>query len=160
MAGGLLARCVDFFRGHGARLNAYEMAIIEAVARRLDTVGANRIRRRTRAINRVQRLLGGQDITLYQMRGGRPSFPADTAIVDQDGSVRFARAVVRSGDPMSRLRATIYLHDGNLSAVEFDRPSKFASADHIDEIQVTMLGPPFIDIDALEERTGWPAKDR
>ena len=63
---------------------------------------------------------------------------------------------MRSSEPTSRLKATLFLHDGNLAAIEFDRPSKFADAEKIEEIAVEILGPPFVDPDAVEERTGWP----
>ena len=153
---GFLTRLIDGFRGYSSRLDAYEMAVVEAVARALDAASAERLRRRARAVNRVQRLMGGEDTTLYQMRGGRPVFPPETAIVDRPGSIRFARVRVRSAEPTSRLKATLFLHDGNLSAMEFDRPSKFADATKIEEIAVEILGPPFVDPDAIEDRTGWP----
>lgn len=155
-----MGRLLDALRGHGTRLDDYEMAIVEAVARELPSEQAARLRKRAKAINRVQRLLGGGDTTLYQMRAGRPVFPPDTSIVDQPRSVRFARVEVRSADPMSRLKAMLFLHDGNLSSLEFDRPSKFAEASRIQELRVTILGPPFVDPDSDEERSGWPAADR
>jgi hypothetical protein len=111
-------------------------------------------------VNRVQRLLGGADTTLYQMRHGRPVFPQETSILAQPGSIRFARVEVRSSEPTSRLKATLFLHDGNLSAIEFDRPSRFADAMRIEEVRVTILGPPFVDPDREEQRTGWPAANR
>jgi hypothetical protein len=156
-----VTRLIDGLRGYGSRLDDYEMAIVEAVARELDAARADKLRRRARAINRVQRLLGGEDTTLYQMRRGRPVFPAETAILDQPASARFARVAVRSSDPLSRLKATIFLHDGNLSSIEFDRPSKFADAAKIDQIRVEILGPPFADPDREEQLAGdWPADGR
>lgn len=155
-----VVRLFDLLRGYGSRLDPYEMAVVEAVAHELDAVAADKLRGRARAINRVQRLLGGEDTTLYQMRGGRPIFPPETAILDRPGSIRFARVDVRAVDPCSRLRATLFLHNGNLSAIDFDRPSKFADVSHIQEMRVTILGPPFVDPDSEEERSGWPSAAR
>ena len=160
MTKGWLTRLIEGLRGYGAALDPYEMAIIEALARQLDPGSADRLRQRAKAINRVQRLMGGVDTTLYQMVGGRPVFPPETAIVDAPGSIRFARAEVRSADPMSRLKAILFLQDGNLSSIDFDRPSKFADPAAIEEIRVTLLGPPFVDPDAGEERSGWPDPER
>jgi hypothetical protein len=160
MSKSFLTRLLDALRGHGARLDDYEMAIVEAVARELPSDQAARLRKRAKAINRVQRLLGGEDTTLYQMRDRRPIFPPDTSIMDQPGSIRFARVEVRSAHPMSRLKANLFLHDGNLSGLEFDRPSKFADASRIEELRVSILGPPFVDPDSEEQRSGWPAADR
>lgn len=70
-----LTRLIEGFRGYGSHLDEYEMAIVEAVALRLESADADKLRQRARAINRVQRLLGGQDTTLYQMLSGRPVFP-------------------------------------------------------------------------------------
>lgn len=155
-----LTRLIEGFRGYGSHLDEYEMAIVEAVALRLESADADKLRQRARAINRVQRLLGGQDTTLYQMRSGRPVFPTETAIIHQPGSVHFARVAVRSANPMSRLRTNLFLHDGNLSSLEFDRPSEHSDAGDIDEIYVTILGSPFADPDLEEERTGWPSRSR
>lgn len=156
MSRGFFTRLIDGLRGCGSKLDAYEMAIVEAVARKLDPSSADRLRRRARAVNRVQRVMGGEDTTLYQMKGGRPVFPRETAILDAPRSIRFARVLVRSSEPTSRLKATIFLHDGNLSSIEFDRPTKFAEASKIEEIRVEILGPPFVDPDAEEELSGWP----
>ena len=155
-----MVRLFDWLRGYGSRLNPYEMAVVEAVARELEAEAAEKLRRRARAVNRVQRLIGGEDITLYQMREGRPLFPTETAILDQPGSIRFARVEVRAVDPRSRLRATLFLHNGNLSDIDFDRPSRFADISHVEEMRVTVLGPPFVDPDLEEERSGWPSADR
>jgi len=160
MAKGILATILERLRGYGTRLDDYELAIIEAVAHALPPMDADKLLRRAAAVNRVQRLLGGQDTTLYQMRGGRPVFPEETAILHQPGSIRFARVEVRSPEPTSRLRATLFLHDGNLTSLEFDRPSERADATHIQELRVTFLGPPFQDPDLEEEQSGWPSADR
>ena len=42
--------------------------------------------------------------------------------------------------------------------MEFNHPTKFADAARIDEIQVTIFGPPFADPDREAEAAGdWPA---
>jgi hypothetical protein len=150
----------DRLRGFGSRLEPFEMAIVEAAARELDAEAAEKLLRRASSINRVQRLFGGQDTTLYEMHDGRPTFPPQTAIVEHQGSIRFARVEVRAADPRSRLRARLFLHDGNLSAIEFDRPSKFADLSQVQEMRATILGPPFVDPDLEEDKSGWPAADR
>ena len=158
MTGSAIARLIDWLRGYGSRLDAHEMAIIEAVARKLSPTDAEKLRCRARAINRVQRLFGGTETTLYEMRRGKPVFPSETAIIREPRSARFARFAVRSSDQLSRLKGTVFLHEGNLSSIDFDRPTKFAEAAHMDEIKVTMLGPPFADPDAEEWAAGdWPA---
>lgn len=154
---GVLRNLVSGIRGYDSRLSPFEMAVVAAVAQALPRDGGQRLLERARAINRVQRLCGGEETTVFQMKGGCPVFPPDTAILDHPRSVRFARFGVKSADQLSRLSGVMFLHAGNLSSIDFNRPTKFADAGKIDDIAVELLGPPFIDPDSEEEAAGdWP----
>lgn len=152
-----LRRLWDAIRGYGSAPDDFERAIAKALANHLRPDQADRIRRRLASINRVQRLFGGIETTFYQMERGRPAFPRETRILDHPRTIRFAKFRIRSEDQMTRLKGTIYLHAGNLSSIEFDQPTKFADARRIKEIEVEILGPPFIDPDQVAEAAGeWP----
>ena len=157
MKRGRLGRLVDWLRGYGSGLDDYEMAIVEAVARELDADSAGRLRRKARAINMVQRTLGGLSTNFYEKRGGKLVKPAETALRGMPRTARFAKFAVRSADPLSRLKGTIYLVEGRLFSMEFNQPTMFVDAGKIDDIKVTILGPPFIDPDAEQDAAGdWP----
>ena len=159
MRRGLLTRLIDGLRGHSSRLDPYELAIVDAVADRLSADDGAKLRKRARDINMVQRLLGGQETNFYEKRGGKLLQPSDTAIAGLPRTARFARILVKSADPLSRLKATMYLVEGRLFSLEFDKPTKFADASRIEDIAVTILGPPFADPDAEQARAGdWPVE--
>ena len=148
---------IDRFRGAAPGLDAYELAIVDAVASRLPLGDGQRLRKRARDVNMVQRLFGGMETNLYLKKGGKLLHPPETAITGLPRTARFAKFAVKSSDQLSRLKGTIHLVNGQLFSLEFDRPTKFADARKIDEIQVTILGPPFADPDAEAEAAGdWP----
>ena len=148
---------IDRFRGRAPGLDAYELAIVDAVASRLSPDDAHKLRRRARDVNMVQRLFGGMETNLYLKKGGKLLRPPETAIAGLPQTARFAKFAVKSSDQLSRLKGAIYLVNGQLFSMEFNHPTKFADAAQIDEIQVTILGPPFADPDREAEAAGdWP----
>jgi hypothetical protein len=158
MRRGLFRRFIDGLRGYGAGLDAFELAIVDAVAAKLDADSAARLRRKARDINMVQRLFGGTDTNCYEKRGGKLVHPAETAIPGLPRTARFAKFAIKSADELTRLKGTMYLVEGRLFSLEFNRPTKFADAARIEAIKVDILGPPFVDPDAEQEAAGdWPA---
>ncbi len=152
---------LGWLRGGDRRPSDFELALIEAVAGIVPAGDAERIRRRVSAINLVQRHGGGQEVIFYQLRRGKPVFPADTAVLDAPRSIDYALIETRSDEPTSRLRATLGLHRGNVASLEFNRPSKFAQLESVNEMRAHLLGPPFVDPDEAEDAMGgWPAPPR
>ena len=149
---------IDRFRGRAPGLDAYELAIVDAVAAKLTLGDGHKLRQRARDINMVQRLFGGLETNFYLKKGGKLLLPPETAIAGLPQTARFAKFAVKSPDHLSRLKGTIYLVNGQLFSIEFDQPTKFADADKIEDIHVTILGPPFEDPDREAESAGdWPA---
>jgi hypothetical protein len=158
---GILTRLLAVLRRSGSKLDAYELAIVDAVARELSPADGRKLRERARAINLVQRQNGGQYTNLYQKKGGKVVSSAETTIAGLPRTARFAKVLVKSSDQLSRLQATLYMVNGNPFSIEFDRPTKFADANRIDDIKVTILGPPFTDPDEEEQAAGdWPVESR
>lgn len=147
-----------WLRGGSKGVNAFEAAILAQVETLLDPAMAERWRRRIAAIDLVQRHGGGQEIYLYQRQRGKVIFPPETAIVDDLRCIDFALVETRSGQAMSRLRATIGLMNGNLASIIFDRPSEHADIADVADLRAEILGPPFRDEDAGDASVdGWPA---
>ena len=155
----LLSGLLSLFRGYSSRLNPYELAIVDAVVEALPPSNGEKLRRYARAVNRVYRHDGGRIIYIYLMLGGKSLSPKETAISGLPRTAKFAKVLVKSSDDLSRLKAVLYLVDGNLFEIEFDRPAKFAEVGSIKATKVTILGPPFFDPDEQRDVNGdWPVE--
>jgi len=146
---------LDWFRAGSRQPNAFEDAILDQVQGLLSPDDARRFALRRKAINLVQRHGGGQEVNLYQRRGGKVVFPPETAVVGDPASIDFAEVETRSQDPMSRLRAVVGLHEGNLASIEFNRPTEHADTARVEEMRARLLGPPFRNPDD-DRGDGWP----
>lgn len=147
---------LDLFRAGARQPDDFENAILDQVQGLLSPDDARRFALRRKAINLVQRHGGGQEVNLYQKSGGKVVFPRETALVDDTASIEFAEVETRSrDDPMSRLRAIIGLHRGNLASIEFNRPTEHADLAHVEEMRARLLGPPFRNADD-DTGGGWP----
>lgn len=145
-----------FFRGGDWGLDPYELAVIDALSRQVRADDGERLRTQARAINFVQRLDGGR-IVYCRIKGEKSDPSSLPKIENLPRTAKYAKVLVKSKDQLSRLRATIYLVKGQLFEINFNKPTKFANVENVDDFKVTILGPPFEDPDETEESAGdWP----
>jgi len=145
-----------FFRGGDWGLDPYELAVIDALSRQVSADDGEKLRTQARAINFVQRLDGGR-IVYCRIKGRKSDRSSLPQIENLPRTAKYAKVLARSHDQFSRLRAIIYLGRGCLFEINFDKPTKFANPENVDDFKVTILGPPFEDPDETEESAGeWP----
>lgn len=141
----MLAAILNLLRGYRTRFDAFERAILggvrEALPEHLRAAFDDRLGR----INRIQPVVGGQEIILYDHRRGEVRFPESGRIVTTDDSIRIATVDLESDDDLSRLRANIYCGHGMLASITFNKPSEHADADRIRGTTVRLQpGTPWI----------------
>lgn len=121
---GLLASVL----GKRSRFYPFETSAIDAVIARIDHESGAQLRRQVEAINKVQRLVGGKEVNLYQMRRGKPAFDDRLRFAGvKDDEVLLARVgMVRPGEGRARLKVDLWLVRGRLFSLLFNqRPRDF-----------------------------------
>jgi hypothetical protein len=103
--------------------NSLELRVLRETMRRLDPGSAKRMQRRMDQVNLVQRLEGGEEVNSYQMVGGRPNLDRSTALRSGSGESLLASFSVTCGRG-ERVAGRIWLVDGVLFSLEFDKPTE------------------------------------
>jgi len=113
------------FTGGTSGFNDFERFILSDIDRAMPSALQLRFRRRTEAVNLVQRLDGGREVNCFVMRHGRPVLEPETRIDAAIGEKSLAKFVVE-GPPGTANTGQAWLVDGNLFSIEFDQPTEHA----------------------------------
>jgi hypothetical protein len=132
----MLQAILNLLRGYTLSFTDYERAVLEAVARELSGPLRARLARRIAAIKKVQRHDGGREVLAYQKMKGTIVFPDETRLTDENGSVMLASFAVRARSPMSALGGKVWVYNGNLASIDFNKPTEHAEVADIERIDV------------------------
>jgi hypothetical protein len=101
------------------RLSALETYTLDCVVDSLGSEDRQRLLMQLHHVNRVQRFLRGREVNLYVMRGSTVSWPEN--VLFDDRSVRCLATVELTGE-QGKLRARVFIGEGHIFSIEFDRP--------------------------------------
>lgn len=134
----LLVAALNAVRGYRTTFLPLEEAILAEVRKLLPPHVLDAFDARLRTINRIQSILGGQEITLYERRRGKVRFPEDGRILAADDSIALATVRLSSNVETSRLKATLFCGRGCLTSIEFNAPSEHAGLEDITGITAVL----------------------
>jgi hypothetical protein len=124
---------------HGTSgFNAFERAVLDAVAQKLPSDAEHRLQERVRAVNLVQRIDGGREVNCYEMQNGRPVLNDATRVDASQGERLFAKFRI-DGPPTTANKGEAWLVDGNLFSIEFKDATEHANAQSIVSIHVDIM---------------------
>lgn len=132
---------LQILTGNRGKLNPLERYIIDQAADSLAPAARELLYSQIKRINRVQRLIEGKEVDLYQMKGGKAAF---------DDSLRFPYrndesllATIRLAHPSKPevIQAELWLANGRLFSLLFDKsPRRF-----FDGIDLSVTSPAIVD---------------
>jgi hypothetical protein len=95
--------------------------VVDQVLEALPPPAPTLLRNQLRSTNRVQRLLGGREVNLYRMRRGRPTQDPALAVPNRSREAVLARVRAPGADGAPPWEAELFLVDGFLFSIVFDR---------------------------------------
>lgn len=118
-----LSSIVALFRKGTTGFSSLELVLLHAIERELEGELADRLRRRIKSINLVQRLDGGREVNAYCINQGKPSFDESLRLTNELGERRLASFSFIGADSQ-RCKGAAWLVNGQLFSIEFDNPTK------------------------------------
>jgi hypothetical protein len=134
---GFLDAIQGLLKGGTRGFNGLERAVLTQASRALPQTLQRRWEQRIEAVNLVQRLDGGREVNCYVMKHGKPAFDDETRIDAAAGEKVLARFVVE-GAPGTANSGNLWLINGNLFSIEFDRPTEHAVFDAVSAVRVQL----------------------
>lgn len=108
----------------GADFYPFESRILEKVKSRLNAESGKRLQRQIEVVNKIQRLSGGKEVNLYQMRHGKPVFDDSLRFPDAADEALLASVNLIDSNKRAKLKAEIWLAKGRLFSLVFNKPPK------------------------------------
>jgi hypothetical protein len=127
-----------FFRGGTPGFKPLERQVLDGVVGHLDADRAAKLRERLARINLVQRLDGGREVNVYEMKNGKPVIDGSLRLTDAEGErvlVEFALTTAGGAENAGK----VWLVDGRFFSLEFRDPTEHMLDDHLDRLQVKVL---------------------
>lgn len=126
-----------FFRGGTPGFRPLERQVLDGVLEQLDADRATKLRERIARINLVQRLDGGREANVYEMKNGMPVIDSSLRLSDAAGETVLAvfSLSTRSG---SQNTEQVWLVDGRFVSLEFDRPTEHMLDERLNTLQVRL----------------------
>jgi hypothetical protein len=134
---GFLDAIQGLLKGGTRGFSGLERAVLTQASRALPQTLQRRWEQRIESVNLVQRFDGGREVNCYVMKHGKPVLDDDTRIDDAAGEKVLARFVVE-GAPGTANSGNLWLVNGNLFSIEFDRPTEHAVLDAVTDVRVQL----------------------
>lgn len=138
LAVGVFQSLRAFFRGGTPGFKPLERQVLDGVVEQLDDDRARKFRERLARINLVQRLDGGREANVYEMKGGRPVIDGSLRLANAEGEkvlaefeLTTARGAVNAGK--------VWLVDGRFFSLEFREPTEHMLEERVEKLQVTLV---------------------
>jgi hypothetical protein len=113
---------LDFLLDGEGKFYPFERRILEEVICRLGTQNGLLLQRQIDIINKIQRLRGGKEVNLYQMRYGKAVFDDNLRFPNAPDEVLLACVNLRlPNDPM-KLKVKVWMVQGRLFSLEYNKP--------------------------------------
>jgi len=125
------------------RLTALESRVISTVSEKLSSAAKQLFDAQMNQVNRIQRLSSGKEANFYTLRRGKPSleerllFPLTTETL-------LARVHLNLGQEKKPLRAEVWLVNGHVFSVDFNKTPGKSSEEEIHVANVEILRDPMI----------------
>lgn len=120
----------------GGGVYPFEERILAEVMARLHEEARARLQRQIDVINKVQRLSGGRDVNLYQMRGGSAAFDDSLRFPNAPAELLLASVNLALPNHNEVLKVELWMAEGRLFSLEFNRaPKQFFSGVDLREAQ-------------------------
>lgn len=100
-----------------------ETALLVEIGRHLDADRAEKLRRRVKSVNLVQRLDGVREVNAYAIENGKPLFDEATRLVADDNARKLAIFSFSSGNQIG-YAGTAWLVNGQLFSLGFNKPTE------------------------------------
>ena len=123
--------------GTRARLNDYELILMDAIKAKLASPQQIALDQRLEAISSVRRLDGGREVDCYQSRRGEIVLDASHRLTGTTGEEELARFRIEGPDGTSN-EGTVWLVNGVFFSMEFKRPTEHADAALIRDVRVEL----------------------
>lgn len=133
-------RLVQRLRGGGLR--PLESRVLDAVAERLEPAARERFLQHVALVNTVQRHAGDKAVNLYQMRGGKAVFDDALRFPLDLPEAPLATVAFAGAGKGKALRAEVWLANGRVFSIEFNRPPAEWSFEPPAVAEVTLLADP------------------
>jgi hypothetical protein len=130
-------------RGYDTRYNELEIRLFCELSKLLSPSFQDKLKVRLKNIKRISRLDGGTEVIFYHFVNGKAVFPNETRISDIPGSVKFAIFEIKSDNRLTANKGQIYLNEGNVSSIDFRRPTEHAEIDDIISIEMKIVDEPY-----------------
>ncbi len=127
-----------FFQRGTSGFKPLEKRILDGVIENLDTNRAGKFRERMARINLVQRLDGGREVNVYELRDGKPVIDSSLRLCDIRGERTLAefRLTTVNGAKNS---GKVWLFDGRFVSLEFRDPTEHMLDDQLERLQVKLV---------------------
>lgn len=117
--------------------NEFELIVLNELAAALPADLQGRLRRRIEAVNLVQRLDGGREVNCYVLQNGKPVRQVETRLDATLGEKVLAEFVVE-GPPGTANTGEVWLVDGNVFSIEFNRATEHADPDAVARVLIKL----------------------
>lgn len=134
---GIFSSLGAFFRGGTPGFKPLERQVLDGVLEQLDADRARKLRERVARINLVQRLDGGREANVYEMKDGKPVIDSSLRLSDAGGETVLAEFNL-STPSGSQNTGKVWLVDGRFVSLEFDRPTEHMLDERLDKLQVRL----------------------
>lgn len=134
---GLLDSLQRLFKAGTGGFNDFERVVLNRVVAALPRALQGRLQQRIEAVNLVQRLDGGREVNCFVMQQGKPVLQVGTRIDATAGEKALAKFVV-DGPSGTANTGQVWLVDGNLFSLEFDRPTEHADPSAVRNVRVDL----------------------
>lgn len=127
-----------FFRGGTPGFMPLEKQVLDGVIDKLDSSRAKKLRDRVARINLVQRLDGGREINVYEIKGGKPIVDDSLRLSDTDGEKVLAEFKLTTAAGVEN-GGKVWLVDGRFFSLEFEQPTEHMLNERVRKLQVKLV---------------------
>jgi hypothetical protein len=110
--------------GRRASFYPFESRILEELKSRLGDESSTRLQRQIEVINKIQRLSDGKEVSLYQMRYGKPAFDDSLRFPNAADEALLASVYLKEPDKRAQLKVEVWLARGRLFSLVFNKSPK------------------------------------
>lgn len=129
---------LSLIRGFDTKFTDFELAVLDKLSESLDQNRRNRLQTRLSKIARVYRLDGGREVNMYDKTNNDPANSNESRLVLQDGEFKLAKFKIESSSSMTKMSGSIFLVNGNLFSISFDKPTEHAEVWEIASIEMKL----------------------
>ena len=112
--------------------------MLDGVVEQLDADRAGKLRERLVRINLVQRLDGGREANVYEMKDGEPVIDGSLRLADAKGEKVLAEFTLTTAGGAENA-GKVWLVDGRFFSLEFRDPTEHMLDDQLDKLQVKLV---------------------